>query len=470
MGSVLATVQSSIFEQDRTVLFSSLLVGGLVTITVIVFASFSSYVKRILKRFIRIQIRKRFMNPYMKGSDKDAFVSYYRSTLCNLQKINNELLAQILRNNHSCAFFVDRSISFLSSHRASSAPSTEEGYASIDEFRQKVPLTTYDDYRDYIDRMVFGGEKNQLISGNIIYFILSSGTTGKPKAIPMTRKMFIKLIALARSAPAAIWRSLPSSSFPSPEQRPFYFMTGRKSEKFPRSKNGTPMGPLTQFLSVVSPIPGMRLLASNYNALSIDLIEGISDFHTNAFVQLVFSIAIPNIFAYVVPFAPEFIHTIKVIENDFEEMSICIASASFDQSTLVRDKIRDTKFIAALNRALNETIIEYGGVAYRLERAEQVRKACLERDVPGLLRRLWPTLVYASTTTGGSFSMYKQTIQFYCGEKVPLINFTVYSASEGYLGTLASIHTDEYFPSPTTAFFEFIKEEDVHQVCWFDRI
>jgi hypothetical protein len=40
----------------------------------------------------------------------------------------------------------------------------------------------------------------------------------------------------------------------------------------------------------------------------------------------------------------------------------------------------------------------------------------------------------------------------------------MYAASEGFFGSLASIQTDEYFLSPTAAFFEFIREEDIHQV------
>jgi hypothetical protein len=465
MGAILSTIQSSVLEQDRSVLFSSLVVGGLVTtIIIILFTSSSSYVRSKLKRFIRIQIRKRLMDPHMKASETGPFVSYYRDNLCNLQKVNNELLADVLRHNHSCAFFVDRSISFLSSHRPDSIPSTAEGYASIDDFRQKVPLTKYDEYRPYIDRIVLGGETNQLIPDNIDYFVLSSGTTGKPKAIPITIKIMRKLYALARSAPSAVWRSLPSSSYPSVEQRAFFLLTGSKPEKFPKTKNGTPMGSLSQTMSAVPPYPGMRFLASIYNVLAIDLIECMPDFFTNIFVQLVFALAIPDIFSYVVPFAPEFVHTIKIIEAFFEEISICITFASFNHSSLIQKKISDTKLITALNRALNETILEYGGAAYRLKRAEQVRKACLEKDLPGLLHRLWPRMVYACTAIGGSFSVYKEPIQFYCGEKLPLINFTVYSASEGYFGTIASIHTDEYFLSPTTAFYEFIKEEDVHQV------
>ncbi|CAF1268649.1 unnamed protein product [Rotaria sordida] len=98
-----------------------------------------------------------------------------------------------------------------------------------------------------------------------------------------------------------------------------------------------------------------------------------------------------------------------------------------------------------------------------MERAQHIRNECLKKHVPGLLHRLWPTLLYVSTAIGSTFHMYKADIQFYCGERLPLINSPAYGASEGFFGVIASIHTDEYFLLPTHAFFEFIKEEDIQQ-------
>ncbi|CAF1687679.1 unnamed protein product, partial [Adineta ricciae] len=267
-----------------------------------------------------------------------------------------------------------------------------------------------------------------------------------------------------RISPSVIWRSLPNASYPVPEQRSFVLLSGQQAKSFLRSKDGTPMGALSQILSVVSPFPGVRLIASNFSVIALDLVERIPDFYTNLFVQLVFALAIPDLFSYTVTFAPEFIHTINLIETSREEMALCIASASFNSSVIVQSKIHDRQLIKRLNRALYETLLEYGGTTYQSERAKHIRKVCMERKEPGLLHRLWPKLIYATTALSGSFSSYKQQAQFYCGDKIVLTNLTVYSASEGYLGTIASIHTDEYVLSPTTVFFEFIREEDVHQV------
>ncbi|CAF1560253.1 unnamed protein product, partial [Adineta steineri] len=171
---------------------------------------------------------------------------------------------------------------------------------------------------------------------------------------------------------------------------------------------------------------------------------------------------IPDINSYTVMFTPGFIHTVKLIQTFCEEISLCISSANFQNSSFVQNNIDDAKLKIDLDRALNEIIQKYGGSTYQLERANYIRKECLKTNVPGILHRLWPTLSYASTVIGGTFVIHKQELQFYCGEKLPLINFLGYRASEGYFGILASIHTDEYFLIPTSVFFEFIKEEDVH--------
>ncbi len=454
---MLSNLFTSLLQQDRVFLTFSLLFASLVVIIIVVFGSSSLYLKCIIKRFIRIQLRKRLIDPSSRSLEKGIFASYYQNSLCHLQKVGDELLRKILENNHSCAFFVDRSISFLSS------PGQQGGYALIDEFREKVPLTTYDDYRDYIDRIVKNGEKNVLTYDKINYFAKSSGTTGESKLIPMVASTIKPGAMVMRISFSRVLMSLPSL-FPSPEQRIFQLRSGKKMELFPKSKDGTSIGSISLYHSAVPPGLLLKLAMSSYDVLPLDLIEEISDFETSTFVQLVFALAVPDIYSYTVSFAPGFIHSIKIIEKYFEEISCCISTANFDHSSLVRDNISDSKLKTKLNRTLDEVTIEYGGFTYRLKRAEHIRKECLKNDIPGILHRLWPTLVYASTVLGSSFAMYKNEIEDYCGKRLPLISLPFYLASEAAIGFLASIHTDEYFLSPTHAFFEFIKEEDILQV------
>ena len=456
---MLSNLLLSLWQQDRIVLSFALVLITLVATIILIFDSFSLYLKCVIKRFIRIQFRKWLLDPDSRPSDTGIFASFYRNSLCHMQKMNNDLLAKILHNNHSCAFFLDRSISFLSS------PTRPGGYVSIDEFREKVLLTTYEDYRNYIDRIVQNGEKNVLTTDKIVYFATTSGTTGRSKLIPIAASTVKPGMMLMRAGSTRILTFLPSL-FPSPEQRIFQLYSGKKTALFSKTKDGTPIGPLSLYRSGIPSSFILKLAISTYDVVPFDLIEGIPDFETSTFVQLVFALAIPDIYSYTVNFAPAFIHSIKIIEKYFEEISQCISNANFDHSSLVQDNISDFQLRTKLNRALNEVTIEYGGFKYRLKRAEHIRKECLKKDVPGILHRLWPTLLYASTVLGSSYTMYKDKIQGYCGEKLRLINLFYYLASEGAFGSLASIHTDEYFLSPAHTFLEFIKEEDIHQVSY----
>lgn len=59
---------------------------------------------------------------------------------------------------------------------------------SLKDFQEKVPISEFKDYEPYIKRMSENNEKNLITAYEVDYFCKSSGTTGKPKKIPMSLK------------------------------------------------------------------------------------------------------------------------------------------------------------------------------------------------------------------------------------------------------------------------------------------
>ncbi|CAF1259139.1 unnamed protein product [Rotaria sp. Silwood1] len=230
--------------------------------------------------------------------------------------------------------------------------------------------------------------KNLLSSDKVVYFTVSSETTGKPKHIPVTTAMLKRTTKMLLIRTTAVWRPFPISSYPTAEQRFFTFETGKKSNIFLRSKDGTPIGPLTQFTSAVNLFPGMKQFASSSAVNDLTLIEGISDYETSTFVQLVFALTAANIVYYSVPFASDLLHSVKIIENHFEETCLCITSSDFYHSSFVRQNIPDVKFRTTLNPDLENMALEYGGLSYRSEQVNHIRKECLKKNYLGLLHRL----------------------------------------------------------------------------------
>ena len=58
---------------------------------------------------------------------------------------------------------------------------------TIEQFRQRVPILPYSSYEPYIHRIA-AGEANILTPDPVVYLNLTSGSTGKQKLIPVTKR------------------------------------------------------------------------------------------------------------------------------------------------------------------------------------------------------------------------------------------------------------------------------------------
>lgn len=86
-------------------------------------------------------------------------------------KVNESVLLKILRKNYKSEIGIKYNFKSIN---------------SIRDFRDKFPITNYDFYEKYIEKMAKGYE-NILFSEKIEYFGHTSGTTGKQKLIPTTK-------------------------------------------------------------------------------------------------------------------------------------------------------------------------------------------------------------------------------------------------------------------------------------------
>lgn len=64
-----------------------------------------------------------------------------------------------------------------------------ESISSREDFKTKHPLTVYDHYEPYVDR-ILNCEENILFEGHVDYIAMTSGTTGHNKKVPYNKKDF----------------------------------------------------------------------------------------------------------------------------------------------------------------------------------------------------------------------------------------------------------------------------------------
>lgn len=90
----------------------------------------------------------------------------------NPRRAQETLLMNILQKN--------RSTSFGNAHGFGAI-------GSVTEYRWQVPISDYENIRPYVDQM-FSGRKSVLTTDDPVRFNLTSGTTGQPKYVPITRE------------------------------------------------------------------------------------------------------------------------------------------------------------------------------------------------------------------------------------------------------------------------------------------
>ena len=110
------------------------------------------------------------VNRKVAGDGRKVRARLERMTLAPM-KTQEDFLMGLLCDNKDTEF--GRKYDFASIH-------------SIEEYRRRVPVSSYDDYAEAIYRMVEKGEKNLLTAYPVNHYSKSSGTMGNPKRIPFS--------------------------------------------------------------------------------------------------------------------------------------------------------------------------------------------------------------------------------------------------------------------------------------------
>lgn len=318
--------------------------------------------------------------------------------------------------------------------------------ASLDtgSFREAVPLSCYDDYADYIDRMADGGggdddgDRPVLSVDPLVCFFNSSGTSSmKPKLIPYFDSPPSKAAShIAHQGSVAILRRL----FP-PRQsinkvlwfiyagNVTYTKGGFKAmaaSSFPLQSNNKNPSP---FLST-SASPREVILGSNVEQQmychilcglrNLDFIDGIR-----------------------APYAVGLIRAFALLEFKWEQ--ICEDLKCGFPSMEITD--------IAMRDSVTEVL-----AGPQLDLSKRIRTICEGKNWGGIVGKLWPNVRYIKCVCTGSMEQYYQKLKYYAGE-IPVLGGD-YFASECCVGINLDIlqppQLTRFVLLPTAAYFEFL--------------
>lgn len=300
--------------------------------------------------------------------------------------------------------------------------------ATAARFQRVVPLSTYGDYSAAIARME-RGERDVLTADDLLFFAVSSGTTGATKLVPTTKRHH----GFTFKYMGTVVQGVISNELhrPGPSDRGIDLMTFTGEQQL--SSGGVPIGSATaeavrRMARIVphlwnSPIE-IYTLDHLPSARYLHALYGLRN-RNNQFVEAVF--------------APRLLEWIRDTESRWDELVHDIR-----HGTLTDDLDID----AAVRRQV------LGDNHADPERAAEL-EAATEDGFDGFLARVWPSMTHLMTITSGSFDVYVSALRRYCGD-LPIYSPS-YGATESFIGVgLWPDRPGHYVMATDPSYFEFI--------------
>jgi len=304
------------------------------------------------------------------------------------------------------------------------------GIRSIDDYRELVPICDYVSISSCAERMA-AGEKNILTAEAPIFFGRTSGTTGKPKLIPVTEYSRSKKAELM-----ALWTYYISRDHPSVTDGKIFTIIDPEVKTF--TPSGVPCGPENGHAYINLPYIIKSMCAIPYEAFEI----GDYDARYYSILRMAMGCNITTL----ATLNPSAIIILCEKIKEWQDMIISdIEKGTLDKGLDIRPDIR-----TVLEKKLKPDS----------RRANELKKI-LEENKELLPKYFWPNLALIECWKGGTVKLYLKELPRYFGD-VPVRDFGCLSTEarssipitdEGAGGILAV----------QTNFYEFIPKEDIDE-------
>lgn len=300
---------------------------------------------------------------------------------------------------------------------------------TIDQFQQQIPILPYSGYEAYIERIA-QGEKNILTPDPVVYLNTTSGSTGKQKLIPITKRFQTSLgwanltcigflTEALRSQKKKFGKLLVTNSAQ---------LTGRSSGGIDYGPGGTGVLRMGKFLYE-------QLFAHPYETLKA------SDSITRHYLCLLFALSDPFMRGMIANFPMLILRTCNYLQRYAEDLIQDLEKGTLASWLELEPQLR---YILEQRCSANPN------------RAAQLRE--ILRSEGRLTPRLaWSDLSYIATARGGTSDFYFEKFPVYLDD-TPVFG-AVFATAEGTLSVYHNINNDGSILAIETGFFEFIPEE-----------
>ena len=306
---------------------------------------------------------------------------------------------------------------------------------SVEDFQKIVPLSNYDTYSDYVDRML-EGEENLMMARKCKRYCTSSGSVGKPKVLPKSGKDLWNMQCMGFAATPACaqrWFKAKGKKFPKQIGPVAIILTGHKM-KDGKMGNGAGQVPFT-YLKPIS-----KFFMTTPNDFMYPENEDAVD---SAYFHLRFALERRD-----VTFLGSMVVTLLTtmfdyLEANWEMMCNDIEKGIIDPGVKCPPELRakwEKKFKP------------------NPKRAAEIRRECAKGFDEPIAKRLWPDFVWSYGMVGSNLQFYVDKLRKHIGD-APIHNMG-YAAAEGYMAMPVELDVNDYVLLPRSLFFEFIPVDD----------
>ncbi len=322
-----------------------------------------------------------------------------------------------------------------------------ENIHSIEEYRERVPLSNYDDYEPYIKRMVEDNENNLITVYEPKHYALSSGSIGVPKYIPVSEAELEKYGKYGTSMCFGVM----DEYYRNTTGRPFKdgFGINCIELKFQDTKHGIPKGAISG-----NTMKQIKDMTKYFMEPPWDVINPKAGMDLK-YLRARYSLGRKNIVFIDGAFMTALVDLMDYIKANREMLVHDIASGKISEDVDIPSEWR-SKFEA--------------GLVPDPERAKELEEE-FRKGFEHIIPRIWPRMQFVASIGTGGFFTYSKKMRRYTGRNVPFNNL-IYGASEGLFATARHAGDTSYVLIPDGGFYEFIpaKAEDDSTVLTIDQL
>lgn len=300
---------------------------------------------------------------------------------------------------------------------------------TIEQFRERIPVLPYSSYEPYTERIA-RGEKNILTPDSVVYLNLTSGSTGKKKLIPVTRRFQNSLRQANLTSIGFLSEALQAQGLQFGK-----LLATNSVQLLGRTTGGIEYGPASVGALRMGKFLYEQLFAHPYETLQP------SDSLARHYICLLFALQEQSMRGMGANFPMLILRICGYLDQYAEDLIQDLEKGTIASWLKLEPEIR-----ARLER-------RWSANPGRGAQLRQIWKS-EGRLTPKLA---WPNLAFVATARGGTSDFYFERFPTYF-QDTPGFG-AVYSSAEGTFGINHDLNNDGSILAIESSFFEFIAED-----------